>query len=270
MTTSANPTAAPNPTAAIVIIGDEILSGRTIDTNVNTIAKFLAALGIDLMEVRMVHDIEAQIIAAVNAVRDPYDYVFTTGGIGPTHDDITADCIAHAFQVDISENPEALRLLEERAAKMGWELNPNSRRMARIPHGAELIKNPVSAAPGFQIGNVFVMAGVPKIMTGMLEDVAPRLRTGHKVLSRTIKLSYVGESWAADVLRAIDAKYDGLSLGSYPYGMTPGEFGTHLVVRGQDAAELAAAVNELVEALEPIVAESRTRNALANFEEVTG
>jgi len=259
-----------NPTAAIIIIGDEILSGRTIDTNVNTIAKFLAALGVDLMEVRMVHDIEAQIIDAVNTLRGQYDYVLTTGGIGPTHDDITADCIARAFGIDISENAEALRLLEERAARMGWELNANSRRMARIPHGASLIKNPVSAAPGFQVGNVFVMAGVPKIMTAMLDDVAPRLRTGHTVLSRTLKLTCIGESWAADVLRDIDRRYAGLSLGSYPYGMTPGEFGTHLVVRGQDAAELDAAMTEMVAALEPIVAEAKTRNDRAAMEEVTG
>jgi molybdenum cofactor synthesis domain-containing protein len=258
-----------NPTAAIIIIGDEILSGRTIDTNVNTIAKFLSALGVDLMEVRMVHDIESQIVTAVNALRDMFDYVLTTGGIGPTHDDITADCIAKAFGVDISEHPAALRLLEDRAAKMGWELNANSRRMARIPHGADLIKNPVSAAPGFQIGNVFVMAGVPKIMASMLDDVAPRLRTGHKVLSRTVKLTYIGESWAADILRDIDARYPDLSLGSYPYGMTPGEFGTHLVVRGQDAHSLDAATSELKAALDSVVTVARARNPLASLEELT-
>ncbi|EGF90146.1 putative molybdopterin binding domain protein [Asticcacaulis biprosthecium C19] len=257
-----------NPTAAILIIGDEILSGRTIDTNVNTIAKFLSVLGVDLMEVRMVHDDEAQIIASVNAVRDVYDYVFTTGGIGPTHDDITADCIAKAFDVQISEHPAALKLLVDRATKMGWELNENSRRMARIPHGAELIMNPVSAAPGFQLGNVFVMAGVPKIMTAMLEDVAPRLRTGRQVLSRTLKLSYVGESWAADVLRDIDSRYPDLSLGSYPYGLLPGEFGTHLVVRGQDERSLDAATSELISRLEPIVAETQLRQPLAALEEV--
>ena len=259
-----------NPTAAILIIGDEILSGRTIDTNVNTIAKFLAVLGIDLNEVRMVHDIEAQIISAVDALRDVYDYVFTTGGIGPTHDDITADCIAKAFKVDISEHPAALKALTDRSLKMGWTLNENSRRMARIPHGAELIANPVSAAPGFQIGNVFVMAGVPKIMEAMLEDVAPRLRTGRKVLSRTIKLSYVGESSAADALREIDARYPDLSLGSYPYGLSlNGEFGTQLVVRGQDEASLHAAVEELKAALVAIVEAGKARNPLASFEEIS-
>lgn len=258
-----------NATAAILIIGDEILSGRTMDSNINTIAKFLSALGIDLLEVRVVHDDESQIVKAVNALRHDHDYLFTTGGIGPTHDDITADSIAKAFGVQISEHPAALKVLTDRAARMGWELNPNSRRMARIPHGADLIANPVSAAPGFQLGNVFVMAGVPKIMTAMLEDVAPRLRTGSRVLSRTVKLTYVGESWAADILRDIDHRYPELSLGSYPYGMIPGEFGTHLVVRGKDQKSLDAAMNELKTALEPVVAESRTRNPLASFEEIT-
>ncbi len=262
-------TSSANATAAILIIGDEILSGRTIDTNTNTIAKFLAALGIDLLEVRMVHDNEAQVIDAVNTLRHQHDYVFTTGGIGPTHDDITADCMAKAFGVQISEHPVALKLLTDRALKMGWELNANSRRMARIPHGADLINNPVSAAPGFQLGNVFVMAGVPKIMTAMLEDVAPRLRTGTRVLSRTLKLAYVGESWAADILRDLDHRYPELSLGSYPYGMLPGEFGTHLVIRGQDEKSLDSAMAELKRALEPVVAESRERNPLAAFEEIT-
>ncbi|MEI9904928.1 MAG: molybdopterin-binding protein [Asticcacaulis sp.] len=259
-----------NATAAILIIGDEILSGRTTDTNVNTIAKFLASLGVDLLEVRMVHDQEAQIVDAVNTLRHRHDYVFTTGGIGPTHDDITADCMARAFNVQISEHPAALKLLADRALKMGWELNANSRRMARIPYGADLISNPVSAAPGFQIGNVFVLAGVPKIMTAMLEDVAPRLRAGHRVLSRTLRLAYVGESWAADILRDIDNRYPDLALGSYPYGMLPGEFGTHLVVRGQDQKSLDSAMNELIRALEPVVQESRARNPQANFEEISG
>jgi molybdopterin-biosynthesis enzyme MoeA-like protein len=152
---------------------------------------------------------------------------------------------------------------------MGWELNANSRRMARIPVGADLIKNPVSAAPGFQIRNVFVMAGVPKIMEGMLSDVAPRLKTGRKVLSRTLKLSYVGESWAADALRDIDRRYDDLSLGSYPFGLAQGEFGTQLVIRGQDADSLDAAVSELKAALEPVIAEGRKRNPEARLEEIT-
>lgn len=259
-----------NPTAAILIIGDEILSGRTTDSNINTIARFLGALGIDLREVRVVHDEADQIIETVNALRNAYEYLFTTGGIGPTHDDITADCMAKAFGVDISEHPAALKLLMDRSIAMGWTLNENSRRMARIPHGAELIKNPVSAAPGFQLGNVFVMAGVPKIMEAMLEDVAPRLRTGVRVLSRTVKLSYVGESAAADALREINARYPDLSLGSYPYGLSlNGAFGTHLVVRGREAEQVDAATNELMAALVSVVEVGKARNPLASFEEIT-
>ncbi|MEM9966192.1 MAG: competence/damage-inducible protein A, partial [Asticcacaulis sp.] len=180
-----------DPTAAIVIIGDEILSGRTADSNINTIAKFLNAIGVDLTEVRVVGDTQAQIVRTLNDVRHQYDYVFTTGGIGPTHDDITADCVAAAFGVPINERQDALDILLERYGGDASLLNPNSRRMARIPEGASLILNPVSGAPGFQLDNVFVMAGVPRIMAGMLNDVAPRLRQGRKVLSRTIKATYV-------------------------------------------------------------------------------
>jgi molybdenum cofactor synthesis domain-containing protein len=258
-----------NPTAAIIIIGDEILSGRTTDSNTNTLARFLASMGIDLCEARVVHDDEAQIIATVNAVRDSYDYIFTTGGIGPTHDDITADCMAKAFGVGISEHPAALKALADRALKMGWELNENSRRMARIPHGAELIKNPVSAAPGFQIGNVFVMAGVPKIMQAMLEDVAPRLRIGRQPVSRTLKLTYIGESWAADALRDVAERYPELSLGSYPFGLSiDGEFGTQLVVRGLEEEAVDKATAELEAALQPVLNEAKTRNPKAALEEV--
>ena len=260
---------ASNPTAAIIIIGDEILSGRTVDSNTNTIARFLSAMGIDLCEARVVHDDEAQIVAAVNAVRGAYDYVFTTGGIGPTHDDITADSMARAFGVEISEHPEALRLLQARAQKMGWELNANSRRMARIPHGAELIENPVSAAPGLQIGNVFVMAGVPKIMQAMLEKVAPRLRTGRQPASRTLKLTFIGESWAADALRDVAQRYPDLSLGSYPFGLsTDGAFGTQLVVRGLDPEAVDTATAELQAALQPVLTEAQSRNPQAALEEV--
>jgi molybdenum cofactor synthesis domain-containing protein len=260
---------ASNPTAAIIIIGDEILSGRTVDSNTNTIARFLSAMGIDLCEARVVHDDEAQIVAAVNAVRGAYDYVFTTGGIGPTHDDITADSMARAFGVEISEHPEALRLLQARAQKMGWELNANSRRMARIPHGADLIENTVSAAPGFQIGNVFVMAGVPKIMQAMLEKVAPRLRTGRRPASRTLKLTFIGESWAADALRDVARRYPDLSLGSYPFGLsTDGAFGTQLVVRGLDPEAVDTATAELQTALQPVLTEAQSRNPQAALEEV--
>ncbi len=235
------------PTAAVLIIGDEILSGRTADTNLNTLARFLAALGIDLMEARTVGDRPDQIVQALNALRTSHDYVFTTGGIGPTHDDITADCVAQAFGIGIKEHPEALAILERR---YGDELNAARRRMARIPDGGILIANPVTDAPGFQVGNVFVMAGVPKIMTAMLEDVAPRLRTGALVHARTLRVSGVGEGViAAPLAEAARANRD-LSFGSYPFGAgSQGEIGTNLVVRGRDAAAVEAAIGALAERL---------------------
>ena len=236
------------PTAAVLIIGDEVLSGRTQDTNLNTLARFLAALGIDLMEARTVGDRKPQIIEALNALRAAHDYVFTTGGIGPTHDDITADAVASAFGVSLAEHPEALAILERR---YGDELNAPRRRMARIPAGGTLIANPVTDAPGFQIGNVFVMAGAPKIMTAMLEDVAPRLRRGTVVHARTVRVTGVGEGNVADILTAaVNANRD-LSFGSYPFGAgTVGEIGTNLVVRGRDAEAVEAAVVALLAELE--------------------
>ncbi|WP_298160656.1 molybdopterin-binding protein [Brevundimonas sp.] len=236
-----------SPTAAVLIIGDEILSGRTADTNLNTIARFLAALGVDLMEARTVGDRPGQIIEALNALRAGHDYVFTTGGIGPTHDDITADCVAEAFGVGIAERADALAILERR---YGDELNEARRRMARIPDGGLLIANPVTDAPGFQMGNVFVMAGVPRIMTAMLEDVAPRLRTGAVVQARTLRVIGVGEgAIAAPLAEAAKAERD-LSFGSYPFGAgSDGEIGTNLVVRGRDAARVEAAVAALAEVL---------------------
>ncbi len=232
-----------SPTAAVLIIGDEILSGRTADTNLNTLARFLAALGVDLLEARTVGDRPEQIVAALNALRTSHDYVFTTGGIGPTHDDITADCVAQAFGVGIGEHPEALAIL---ARRYGDEFNAARRRMARIPDGGVLIANPVTDAPGFQIGNVFVMAGVPKIMTAMLEDVAPRLRTGAVVHARTLRVTGVGEGAVADILGAAAKAERRLSFGSYPFGAgSTGEIGTNLVVRGRDAAVLDAAVEAL-------------------------
>ena len=237
-----------SPTAAVLIIGDEILSGRTQDTNLNTIARFLGALGIVLEEARTVGDRPGQIVEALNALRSSHDYVFTTGGIGPTHDDITADCVAEAMGVPLLEHPQALAILERR---YGDELNAARRRMARIPEGGILIANPVTDAPGFQIGNVFVMAGVPKIMTAMLEDVAPRLRTGAVVHARTIRVTGVGEGTVADILRAAADANRGLSFGSYPFGAgTSGEIGTNLVVRGQEVALLDGAVADLMSALQ--------------------
>ena len=237
-----------SPTAAVLIIGDEVLSGRTQDTNLNTIARFLAALGIDLLEARTVGDRKDQIVEALNALRAGHDYVFTTGGIGPTHDDITADAVATAFGVELPEHPEALAILERR---YGPEFNAPRRRMARIPESGSLIANPVTDAPGFQIGNVFVMAGVPKIMTAMLEDVAPRLRTGAVVHARTIRVTGVGEGSVADILTAAARASRDLSFGSYPFGHgSVGEIGTNLVVRGRDAQAVDAAVVALLAELE--------------------
>ncbi len=241
----------PSPTAAVLIIGDEILSGRTADTNLNTIARFLASLGIDLMEARTVGDRPEQIIEALNALRHGHDYVFTTGGIGPTHDDITADCVAQAFGVALPEHPDAIAILERRYGP--GEFNAARRRMARIPLGGSLIANPVTDAPGFQIGNVFVMAGVPKIMTAMLEDVAPRLRTGVVVHARTLRVTGVGEGAIADILRAAAEARRDLSFGSYPFGHgSDGEMGTQLVIRGRDIAAVDQAANELTRELRAV------------------
>ena len=232
------------PSAAVLIIGDEILSGRTRDVNLNAIARFLAALGIDLMEARTVGDRQDQIVEALNALRGTYDYVFTTGGIGPTHDDITADAVGVAFGVPVGEHPEALAILERRYGP--GEFNAARRRMARIPEGGSLIANPVTDAPGFQIGNVFVMAGVPKIVEAMLQDVAPRLRTGAVVHARTIKVTGVGEGEIAEVLKAAaDARRD-LSFGSYPFGFGgDGPVGPQLVIRGRDETKVDAAEHDL-------------------------
>lgn len=236
-----------SPTAAVLIIGDEVLSGRTQDTNLNTIARFLAALGIDLMEARTVGDRKAQIVDSLNALRAGHDYVFTTGGIGPTHDDITADAVATAFGVALPEHPEALAIL---ARRYGEDFNAARRRMARIPEGGTLIANPVTDAPGFQIGNVFVMAGVPKIMTAMLEDVAPRLRNGAVVHARTIRVTGVGEGDVAEMLTAAARAEREVSFGSYPFGHgSVGEMGTHLVVRGRDVAKVEASVEALLASL---------------------
>ncbi|MBU4433543.1 MAG: competence/damage-inducible protein A [Alphaproteobacteria bacterium] len=233
------------PTAAVLIIGDEVLSGRTQDTNLNTIARFLAALGVDLIEARTVGDRKAQIVDNLNALRAAHDYVFTTGGIGPTHDDITADAVASAFGVALPEHPDALAILERRYG--AGEFNAARRRMARIPEGGTLIANPVTDAPGFQIGNVFVMAGVPKIMTAMLEDVAHRLRHGAVVHARTVRVTGVGEGDIADLLTAAARANRELSFGSYPFGAgTEGEVGTNLVVRGRDEAAAEAAVESLM------------------------
>jgi len=230
-----------NPAAAMVVIGDEILSGRTQDTNLNYLARFLGSLGIDLIEARTVRDLEPDIVRAVNALRSAYDYVFTTGGIGPTHDDITADAIARAFNVSIDYDPGALALMAPRY-KPG-EFNEARRRMARIPNGATLIKNSVSAAPGFQMENVFVLAGVPMIMRAMLEDVAPRLRRGARVYSCAIA-AQVGEGRIAAALAQIQSAYPAVAIGSYPFFQESG-LGVQLVIRGRDAGQVAAAADSV-------------------------
>jgi molybdenum cofactor synthesis domain-containing protein len=235
-------------TAAVLVIGDEILSGRTQDTNTAYIAKFLGALGIDLREARVVPDVEDEIVAALNALRSRYDYVFTTGGIGPTHDDITADAIAKAFGVEIDYHPEVLAMLGSRY-KPG-EFNEMRKRMARIPDGGTLIKNSISTAPGFQIGNVFVMAGVPMIMRAMLEEsVAPRLRRGVVVVSAIVS-ARIAEGRIAAALADIQEKHKTVSIGSYPYYREDG-FGVQLVARGRDAnlvESAAKAIEEIIRA----------------------
>ena len=240
-----DPSGATVVTAAVLIIGDEILSGRTQDTNLRDIAKYLGVHGVDLCEARTVPDRMEEIIAALNALRDRYDYVITTGGIGPTHDDITADAVAAAFGVELEEHPDILAMM---TARWGAELNVARRRMARVPVGGDLVKNPVQGPPGFTIGNVFVLAGVPVIMRGMLEDVGPRLRTGAVVLSRTVRVEGTGEGAIAAPLEMVAKAHPAMSLGSYPF-FTEGLYGSNLVLRGRNAEELEATVAELIATL---------------------
>jgi len=227
-------------TAAILVIGDEILSGRTKDKNIGYIAEYLTAIGVDPREVRVVPDVEEEIVAALNALRGRYTYVFTTGGIGPTHDDITADSVAKAFGVPIDHDPRAVAILKERFAKTGTEMNEARMRMARIPAGADLIANKVSGAPGFRIGNVMVMAGVPTIMQAMLDEIAPTLRTGRKMLSETIRAD-AREGDVGTELGEVAARFPGVSIGSYPFVDDRAVPNTNIVVRARDAATLAAA-----------------------------
>ena len=228
-------------TAAVLLIGDELLSGRTKDINLGHIADTLTGIAIELREARFVADIEDEIVAAVNALRERYDYVFTTGGIGPTHDDITADAVARAFGVEISVNDDAVAVMLARYEDK--ELNEARLRMARIPHGASLVANPISAAPGFNIGNVFVMAGVPKIMQAMLANIVPTLERGKPMLSRSIRVD-TGEGNLAGPLKVIQDRYDTVSLGSYPF-QEDGKFGSNVVLRSKDEALLEAAETEV-------------------------
>ena len=228
------------PTAALLIIGDEILSGRTKDRNLGYIADFLTALGIDLKEARVVADVESDIVAAINALRSRYTYLFTTGGIGPTHDDITADAVAKAFGVAIGHDPRAVAILT--AHYDPAMLNEARLRMARLPAGAELIENRVSKAPGFRLGNVFVMAGVPQIMQAMLEAVGPSLARGEPVRSRTVT-AYIGEGDLAKPLKEIQDRYAEVVIGSYPFE-EEGRYGSHLVLRSRNPEMLDKAVRE--------------------------
>jgi molybdenum cofactor synthesis domain-containing protein len=242
-------------TAAVLVIGDEILSGRTKDKNIGFIADYLTAVGIDLKEVRVVSDDESAIVEAVNALRARYTYVFTTGGIGPTHDDITAECVAKAFGVPINYHPQAVEILKERMAKIGGELNEARMRMARIPHGAELVANKVSGAPGFWIGNVIVMAGVPSIMQAMLDYVAPKLATGAKMLSETVRAD-AREGDVGTELGAVAKAHPEVMIGSYPFMDDRGP-NTNIVVRSRDADKLAAAkaaVEEMLAKVRPTIA----------------
>ncbi|MDQ0462472.1 molybdenum cofactor synthesis domain-containing protein [Caulobacter ginsengisoli] len=242
-------------TAAVMIIGDEILSGRTQDTNLNHIARYLGTLGVDLAEARVVPDDEDEIVEALNHLRGKYSYVITTGGIGPTHDDITADCVAKAFGVELYEHPEIIAMM---TARWAGELNAARRRMARVPVGGSLVKNPVQGPPGFQIGNVFVLAGVPAIMRGMLEDVGPRLEGGAVTLSRTLKVDGSGEGVIAAPLEAVAKAHPDLSLGSYPFFSQEG-YGSQLVIRGRDPAEVEATLAELESALAAVGVAKMTR-----------
>jgi molybdenum cofactor synthesis domain-containing protein len=235
--------ASTSPTAAVLIIGNEILSGRTQDSNLNYIAERLTAKGIRLAEARVVRDVEDEIVAAVRALSARYSYVFTTGGIGPTHDDITAEAIAKAFGVPLIVHPAAAARLERHYGK--GKVTPARLRMARVPEGAELIDNPVSAAPGIRIGNVFIMAGVPAIMRAMTDGIVPTLAGGPVVLSRSIACE-VGESVLAEPLGAIQAAHPEVDIGSYPW-YRGGRFGVSLVSRGPDAAVLETVVGEIAQ-----------------------
>lgn len=237
-------------TAGVLLIGDELLSGRTQDTNLGDIARFLAPLGVQIAEARILPDDAQTISDSVKAFSEKFDYVFTTGGIGPTHDDITADCIADAFGLGISERQDAIDELLTRYELS--DLNAARRRMARIPDGASLIKNPVSHAPGFQTNNVFTLAGVPQIMRSMLNDIVHRIDGGAKVIQRTIPVEGLGEGDVAAPLGELAGLYPDISFGSYPFFKEGGGYGLRIVIRGVDESELGAAENSLTATLESL------------------
>lgn len=241
-----------NPTAAMIVIGDEILSGRTRDANMHHLAGQLADAGIDLKEVRMVADEHRSIVSAVNDLRDSYAMVFTSGGIGPTHDDITADAIAAAFGRSIGVRDDAKRVLGEFCEANGLEVTEARLRMARIPDGAELIPNGVSGAPGFSVGNVHVLAGVPAIFRSMLNELVERLPKGRPLVSRTVRVNRP-ESEIAERLKELVGRYAQLSFGSYPFREN-GKSGASIVVRGEDAEAVDRAEAELRESMSDSIA----------------
>jgi molybdenum cofactor synthesis domain-containing protein len=233
----------PNPTAAMLVIGDEILSGRTRDANMHFLAGEFTKHGIDLREVRIVSDDRPAIVAALNALRGSYDTVVTSGGIGPTHDDITADCVAEAFGVPIDVREDARALLAAHYERQGSDLNTARLRMARVPDGATLIDNPVSVAPGFTIGNVHVMAGVPSVFQAMVASLMPKLTGGAPLLSQTLRIMR-GEGDIAGPLGELAREFDDLQFGSYPF-QKDGVYGANVVVRGTEGGRIDAAMTRL-------------------------
>lgn len=232
-----------NPTAAMLVIGDEILSGRTRDSNMHYLANELTRIGISLREARVVADVHDEIVAAVRALSGRYTHVFTSGGIGPTHDDITADAVAEAMGAGIGHRADAMALLQAHYDRAGLPFNAARQRMARIPDGAALIDNPVSTAPGFTIGNVHVMAGVPNIFQAMVASVLPHLTGGPPLLSQSLRVNR-GEGEIAGDFGALAAEFPDLSMGSYPF-IQNGAHGTNLVIRGTDPARVDAAMVRL-------------------------
>lgn len=239
-------------TAAMLAIGDELLSGRTKDRNIGHLADLLTLSGIDLKEVRIVADEEEAIVAAVNALRGAYDYVFTSGGIGPTHDDITADAISRAFGVECIHDPDAMQLLAGMYERRGMEFTEARRRMARMPNGAVHIDNPVSTAPGFIVGNVYVMAGVPQVFTAMLSTVVPTLEGGVPMLSRSVASPF-GEGDIGSALAAIQKNHPDTSIGSYPR-FVENRFSTEIVIRSRDEAPAQAAERDILAMIAEIAA----------------
>ncbi|MEM8914708.1 MAG: molybdopterin-binding protein [Pseudomonadota bacterium] len=241
--------ASTSPTAALMIVGNEILSGRTKDANLAYLGEKLGAVGIQMREARVVPDIDKEIITTVRALSARYTYVFSTGGIGPTHDDITAACIAEAFGTVLERNPEAEAMLRSHYDDPA-KLTEARLKMAEVPVGAELIANPVSKAPGFRLANVYVMAGVPKIMQAMLDNILPTLEGGKPFISRTVT-GAVREGDIAGGLGALQAEHPDLDIGSYPY-YQDGKFGTSIVVRGLNETEIDEVVDRVVQLMEDL------------------